>query len=249
MTISVAITGATGRMGGLIRRIIDETEGLELHAALSSGSDLDELRGADALIDVTNYDASVRAVDAALEHGLDVVVGTSGWDAARLAELEARIPAGRGVLVVPNFSVGSVVATRLAEIAGRFFDSIEILETHHEAKVDSPSGTAVRTAERIAAARGAALAPPNAQQPARGQTVEGIPVHSLRLRGVVADQQVVLGGTGESLNIRHETYSQDAYVEGIRLALRAVTGLEGLEVGLDGLLGLDELLPPAGARA
>ena len=244
MTISVAITGATGRMGRLIRTILDETDGLELAAALDSTSPLEEMLGADVLIDVTRYEVSEEAVAFALDHGLDVVVGTSGWDAARLAALEPRIPAGRGVLVVPNFSVGSVIATRLAELAGRYFDSIEILETHHAGKIDSPSGTAVRTAERIAAARTEPLEPPFAQQRARGEVVAGIPIHSLRMRGVVADQQVLLGGTGESLTIRHETYSPDAYSQGIRLALGAVGGLDGLVVGLDGLLGLDEQPEP-----
>ena len=239
MTISVAITGATGRMGGLIRRILDETDGLELHAALSSEQPLDDMIGADVLIDVTRLEVSERAVEFALANGIDTVVGTTGWDAERLAALEAAIPAGRGALVVPNFSVGSVVATRLAEIAAAYFDSIEILEVHHAGKIDSPSGTAVRTAERIAAARPEPLDPPSAEQRARGQVVAGIPIHSLRMRGVVADQQVLLGGTGESLNIRHETYSQDAYEQGIRLALGAVGGIEGLVVGLDALLGLD----------
>lgn len=245
MTVSVAITGATGRMGQLIRRILEGTDGFELHAALTSASSLDEMLGADVLIDVTRYEVSERAVDFALANGIDVVVGTSGWDATRLAALETRIPAGRGVLVVPNFSVGSVLGTRLAELAGRFFDSIEILEAHHAGKIDSPSGTAVRTAERIAAARDTPLEPPHAEQRARGEIVAGIPVHSLRLRGVVADQQVILGGTGETLTIRHETFSQEAYTQGILLALRGVGGLEGLVVGLDGLLGLDD----AGVRA
>lgn len=256
MTTRVALAGATGRMGGLISRLIAESSDFELAVGLSSADPLEVISEAavDVVVDVTTPEASGRVVDYAVAHGHNVLVGSSGWSADRIAALESRL-AGRldvGVLIVPNFSLGSVLSTLFAGLAGRFFDSVEIIESHHAGKVDSPSGTAVRTAERIAAARGGVLAPPNATQPARGQTVEGIPVHSLRLRGVVADQQVVLGGTGESLNIRHETYSQDAYVDGIRLALRAVTGLEGLEVGLDGLLGLDEFdapRPSAGSGA
>jgi 4-hydroxy-tetrahydrodipicolinate reductase len=191
------------------------------------------------LIDVTNLEFSERAVSFALAHGLNVVVGTSGWNADRLTELEGEIPADRGVLVVPNFSVGSVLSTHLAAIAGRFFDSIEVIEAHHDRKIDSPSGTAVRTAEAIAAARDTALEPPFADQTARGEVVAGIPVHSMRLRGVVADQQVILGGVGEVVTIRHETLSPGAYSHGIELALRQSPDLRGLTVGLDALLGLE----------
>lgn len=240
MTISVAITGATGRMGRLIQQIIDDEPALELHAALSSESDLDEMLGADVLIDVTRIEVSERVVAFALEHGIDAVVGTSGWSSERLDALRDAVPDGRAALVVPNFSLGSVLGTHLATVAARFYESIEILEAHHDQKVDSPSGTAVRTAEAISAARDGAIHAPNAQQEARGQLVAGIPVHALRLRGVVADQQVVFGGVGETLTIRHETFSDDAYREGIRLALTSVGELTGLTVGLDSLLGIGD---------
>lgn len=247
MTVSVAVLGATGRMGRLITRIIDEADDLVLHSALSSASSPREMLGADVLVDVTRLDVSERAVRFAIQHGLDVVVGTSGWDADRVEQLRTELPADRGVVIVPNFSLGSVLTTRLAAIAGRFFDSIEIIEAHHAGKVDSPSGTAVRTAEAIADARESELVAPGAGQEARGAIVRGIPVHALRLRGVVADQQVVLGGTGEVVTLRHETISQDAYVQGILLALRAAPGSRGVTVGLDSLLGLDSL-GAAGAR-
>ncbi|KAB1657278.1 4-hydroxy-tetrahydrodipicolinate reductase [Pseudoclavibacter chungangensis] len=239
MTIAVAVTGATGRMGRLILELIDRDDAFTLHAALSSADSLDAMLGADVLIDVTRLDVSERAVDVALEGGLDVVIGTSGWDATRIGALAERVPADRGVLVVPNFSLGSVLATHLATTAARFFDSVEILEAHHERKVDSPSGTAVRTAERIAAARDTPLDPPAAEQRARGEVVDGVPVHSLRLRGVVAEQRVLFGGTGELLEIRHETLDQSAYLAGIRTALLAAPDSTGVTVGLDALLGLD----------
>ncbi|RRJ88751.1 4-hydroxy-tetrahydrodipicolinate reductase [Gulosibacter macacae] len=238
MTISVALSGATGRMGGLIQQIIDETEGLRLHALLDSKSPATAMDGADVLIDVTRIEVSEQLVGHAITNGINVVVGTSGWNADRLEQLADRIPAERGVIVVPNFSIGSVLSTNLATIAGRFYDSIEILEAHHAGKIDSPSGTAVRTAERIAAAREDALEAPFGEQRARGEVVAGIPVHSLRLRGVVADQQVIFGGVGETLTIRHETLSSDAYAQGIRLALEAAPELRGLTVGLDALLGI-----------
>lgn len=238
MTVSVAITGATGRMGTLIRELVEGLDGFAVHAALDSSSSLEEIDGADVLVDVTRFDVSQRAAQYAFEHGSNVIIGTSGWGREQLAELEATVPSDRGVLVVPNFSVGSVLATHLATIAGQFYDSIEILEAHHDRKVDSPSGTAVRTAEAIAEARDTALTPPNAEQRARGEVVAGIPIHALRLRGVVADQQVILGGEGELVNIRHETLSNRAYVHGITLALQQVTELRGLTVGLDALLGL-----------
>lgn len=227
-------------MGNLIQQIIADTEGLELHAGLTSDSSRDEMIGADVLIDVTRLEVSEKNIDFALEHGIKVVVGTSGWSQDRLASLEQRIPKDGGVIVVPNFSVGSVLGTHLAKIAGQFYDSIEILEAHHDKKVDSPSGTAVRTAEAISAARGLEPTPPNADQAARGQVVAGIPIHALRLRGVVADQQVIFGGTGETLTIRHETFSNTAYTHGIQLALKAAPAATGLTVGIDELLGIGD---------
>lgn len=238
----IALTGATGRLGGTIAAAIDSEPDLELVARLDSTSDPHAMLEADVLIDATRIDASETLVRFAVEHGLNAVVATSGWTAARLSELKAALPAGRGVLVVPNFSVGSVLSDHLATIAGRFFASIEIIEAHHAGKIDSPSGTAVRAAESIAAARTDAglpeIDPPFGEQRARGDIVAGIPIHSLRLRGVVADQRILFGGTGEVVEIRHETLSADAYREGILLAARAASGLQGLTVGLDSLLGL-----------
>ncbi|GGA58615.1 4-hydroxy-tetrahydrodipicolinate reductase [Pseudoclavibacter endophyticus] len=229
-------------MGRFITRLVDEADDLTLHAGLSSDTPLAEADGADVLIDVSRIESSERAVSYALERGIDVVVGTSGWSVERIDRLEEEVPSGRGVIIVPNFSLGSVLGTHLSAVAGRFFDSVEIIEAHHDRKVDSPSGTAVRTAERIAGARAdaglAALVAPNDDQDARGSVVDGVAIHSVRLRGVVADQQVLFGGTGEVLSVRHETITQSAYERGVLMAIRAAPDATGVTVGLDALLGL-----------
>lgn len=251
-------------MGQLAARLVRETEGFELVAELDSSSALEEMLGSgdartDIAIDFTHPGVSQRVVDFALEHGLSVLVGTSGWSADAVAGLSRTVEAlgnGAAVLVVPNFSVGSVLGTALSALASRFFESIEIIEAHHAAKIDSPSGTAVRTAERIAEARGT-LGPvfaPHTDQRARGQQVDGIPIHSLRLSGLLARQEVILGGVGETLTVRHDTLSPSSYEQGIVLALRALPGLSGVTVGLDSLLdlGLPEAaspVAPAGGTA
>lgn len=238
MTVKVAVAGATGRLGQQISRLVDEHPGFTLHVAMNSQHDPSEMMGADVLVDATHFSASSKLVRFAIDNGLDAVVATSGWSADRIAEIAPSVAEDQHVLFVPNFSVGSVLATHLAAIAGKFFDSIEIIEAHHEHKVDSPSGTAVRTAETIAAARFEQLSPNHTDQPARGQTVAGIPVHSLRVRGVMADQQVIFGGTGEILTVRHETLAKSAYDHGILLALTRLREHRGITVGLDALLGL-----------
>lgn len=243
MTV-VAVAGARGRLGSLVCQVIEDTPGLVLGAQLSSASDPDAAAEAAILVDVSHPDASPGIVERALRHGQKVIVGTSGWSADRLAALREAIDdaPGAGVIVVPNFSLGSVIGTALSRIAAPHFDSVEIVEAHHAAKVDSPSGTAVRTAEEIADAREReGLLPieaPFAEQPARGQLVSGIPVHALRLSGVVARQEVRFGGAGEVLTITHDTHSNEAYRAGIRAALAAAPATVGLVVGLDAVLGL-----------
>jgi 4-hydroxy-tetrahydrodipicolinate reductase len=240
MSISVAVVGAGGKMGQLAIRLIEESHDLELHAAIGSADSLDGVAGADVVLDFTLPQASQLVVEHAVGLGISTVTGTSGWSAERIASLApfvAKSP-GVGVLVIPNFSLGSVLATSLAARAARYFDSIEIIEAHHAGKVDSPSGTAVRTAELIGEARenlGPVIAP-HADQRARGQQVASVPIHSLRMQGVLAKQEVRLGGTGELLTITHETLSSDSYESGILLALRAAPGIEGVVVGLDKLL-------------
>ena len=248
MTTKVAIVGASGRMGRLVSRLVEETDGFEIFARLGSAADLAELIGADVAVDVTTPAASPAIVDFAVAHGIHTLVGTSGWSSERIIALEQTVRAhgDAGVIIVPNFSLGSVLATAFATMAARYFDSVEIIEAHQLSKIDSPSGTAVRTAELIAAAR-AASAPvlaPHSDQRARGQLVAGVPVHSLRLAGVVARQDVIFGGTGEVLTLTHETLASTAYEAGIRLALAAVRSATGVVVGLDKLLDLPELAGP-----
>lgn len=242
MTTRVAVAGATGRMGRVASALVEATDGYDLVARLDSRSEPADMTGADLLIDFTLPHVSPRLVEFAVDHGVRALVGTSGWSSERVDALRHRLgtkPAV-GALIVPNFSIGSVLATSFAAVAARFFDSIEIVEAHHGGKADSPSGTAVRTAELIGAAR-AELGPvsaPHADQRARGQQVASVPVHSLRLQGVMAKQEVLFGGTGEVLTISHETLSPTAYEAGLRLALGAARTIRGVTVGLDRLLDL-----------
>ena len=231
MAIKVSVVGATGRMGKLALELIEAAADLELHSALDSKSDASQSNGADVIFEVTRLEVSQQVVAKAIAGGQKIVVGTSGWSAAKLAELKELGQAA--VVVIPNFSVGSMLATRFATEAGKFFDSIEIVETHHAGKLDSPSGTAVRTAELIAANRTSPVTAPAADQDARGQLVAGIPVHSLRLAGVSAKQDVQFGGVSELLTISHETSSVSAYSAGILAAIRFAADAQGLHVGLD----------------
>ncbi len=243
MSVGVAIVGATGRMGRLFADVISELPDFHVAAELDSSSELADMLGADVVVDVTSPAVSPDIVTFAIHNGLKVLVGTSGWSADRLESLRATVDKtpGASVVVVPNFSLGSVVGSFLATIAAQFFESIEIVETHHVGKADSPSGTAIRTAEQIAAMRresGGVIAP-HANQSARGQLVDGIPVHSLRLHGVHAHQDVIFGGQSETLTISHDTHSHAAYRDGIIHALRYLVDHQGLTIGLDVLLGLD----------
>lgn len=241
------MSGARGRLGSLVCEVVEAHPAFTLGAQLSSASGPDAGADAEVLVDVSHPEASPQIVERALRRGQRVIVGTSGWSAERLAHLQQIVDGlpGSAVLVVPNFSLGSVIGTALAQLAAPYFHSVEIVESHHAAKVDSPSGTAVRTAELIAQARaGEPIDAPWAEQPARGQLIAGVPVHSLRLAGVVARQEVRFGGAGEVLTVTHDTHSNDAYRAGIRAALEAIGEQSGLVVGLDAVLGI-----APGARA
>ena len=236
--IRLAVVGASGRMGALVESVVAGLPDTEVVHRVGSRDTLG-FGEADAVVDVTLPHISPAVVRAAGEHGLPVLVGTSGWSGERIASLRAgRSDGAPAVLIVPNFSVGAVLAARFAEQAATWFDSIEIVEAHHAGKADSPSGTAVATAERIAAARIAMgpVAAPHTDQRARGQQVGSVPVHSLRLQGVLAKQDVLFGGAGELLTISHETQSRSAYEAGIRLAVGALPRLSGVVVGLEALL-------------
>jgi 4-hydroxy-tetrahydrodipicolinate reductase len=236
MAINVAVIGATGRMGKLALDLIDAAQDLKLHAALDSKSELNDALGADVIFDVTRLEVSEKVVDFAVANDMKVVVGTSGWSAAKLAEVEKKLAgkANAAVLVIPNFSIGSMLASGFAAQAAKFFESIEIVEAHHAGKIDSPSGTAVRTAEMIGEARKGMTNPliPGVGQTARGEVVSGVPIHSLRLAGVAAKQDVHFGGVSELLTISHETTSVNAYSHGILLTIRAAANFRGLLVGL-----------------
>jgi 4-hydroxy-tetrahydrodipicolinate reductase len=228
-------------MGKLALELVDAAQDLTLHAALDSKSDLSLVLGADVVFDVTLPEVSPKVVEFAVANGLKVVVGTSGWSAAKLALVEKQLsnaPAGAAVIIIPNFSIGSMLATKFAAEAAKFYESMEIVEAHHAGKIDSPSGTAVRTAELMAAARADKTQPliPGVGQEARGQVVAGVPIHSIRLAGVSAKQDVLFGGDNEVLSLHHEVTSTRAYIAGILLCLRHAVSAEGLLVGLQSVV-------------
>ena len=239
--IAVAVLG-TGRMGKLAQELIDQDANLNLHAALNSNSKLEQMLGADVVLDFTLPDASPRLVEYAIEHDMKIVVGTSGWSESKLQQLESKLHnhPSSAAIVIPNFSVGSMLIQHFSSIAAKYFDSIEIVEAHHAGKVDSPSGTAVRTAELISSARNGMPQPliPGVEQSARGEVVAGVPIHSLRLQGVSAKQDVHFGSDSELTTLSHEVISHRAYAKGILLSIEFALKNTGLHVGLDKVVGL-----------
>lgn len=239
--IAVAVLG-TGRMGKLAQELIDQDANLKLHAALNSNSKPEQMLGADVVLDFTLPDVSPRLVEYAIEHDMKIVVGTSGWSESKLQLLEAKLKQHpkAAAIVVPNFSVGSMLIQHFSSLAAKYFDSIEIVEAHHAGKVDSPSGTAVRTAELIAGARKGLPQPliPGVDQVARGEVVAGVPIHSLRLQGVSAKQDVHFGSDSELTTLSHEVISHRAYAKGILLSIDFARNNTGLHVGLDKVVGL-----------
>ncbi len=248
--LRVAVLGARGRMGSEAVEAVRRADGLQLVAELGRGDSLQDLvaAGAQVVIDLTVPSATEANVRFAVEHGIHCVVGATGWDAERLARLEALLAEhpGVGVLIAPNFSVGAVLAMRFSAEAARFFESVEIIELHHPDKVDAPSGTAARTAALVGEARRAAgVAPsPDAteQDPhgARGAVVDDVRVHSVRLRGLVAHQETLLGGLGEQLTIRHDSFDRISFMTGVVLGVREVGAHPGLTHGLEGYLDLGQ---------
>jgi len=246
--VRVGVLGARGRMGREVIRTVTEAPDLEVAAEVDLGDDRGKLIGCDVVVDFTHPGAVMDNLRWCVEHGLDTVVGTSGFGEDRLDEAQGWLDehkTGR-VLIVPNFSVGAVLMMRFAEQAARFFDSAEVIELHHAAKADAPSGTALRTASMIGAARAEAGlgAPPDATASelpgARGAVVDEVHVHSVRVAGLVAHQEVLFGGHGETLTIRHDSLDRASFMPGVLVAVRGIASLpEGLTVGLEGLLGLD----------
>jgi 4-hydroxy-tetrahydrodipicolinate reductase len=245
-TTAVAVIGAKGRMGAEVCRAVEAADDLELVGAFGHDDDLGDLGGAAVAVEFTVPDASPANVAHCVRAGVHVVVGTTGWDDTRLDALRGEL-ADRpevGVLVAPNFAIGAILMMRFAQEAARFYESVEVVELHHPAKVDAPSGTAARTARLIARAREEAGlgAVPDAttQDPdgARGARVDGIPVHAVRLRGLVAHQEVLFGSEGELLTLRHDSFDRASFMPGILAGVRAVPAHPGLTVGLEHYLGL-----------
>jgi 4-hydroxy-tetrahydrodipicolinate reductase len=245
--IRVGVIGARGKMGRATCAAVEAADGMSLVAKIGSRDGLDSLSDADVAVDFTRPEAVMDNVAWCVEHGVSVVVGTSGITSDRLDAIAALLtdaPDGIGVLVVPNFSIGAVLMMRFAAEAARFYESAEIVELHHPTKADAPSGTARRTAELIAKARAdAGLGPmPDATSDqldgARGAAVDGVPVHSVRLRGLVAHQEVLLGSPGEILTIRHDSLDRESFMPGVLAGIRYVADHPGLTVGLDDALGL-----------
>lgn len=243
----VSVIGAAGRMGQTVCRAVESADGLQLVGRFDVGDDLGDLGGADVVVEFSVPDASPGNVAHCVGRGVHVVVGTTGWTEERLAALRQQVgeaPAGTGVLIAPNFALGAVLMMAFAEKAARFYESVEVVELHHPHKVDAPSGTAARTADLIGAARDAADLGPvpdaTALDPggARGARVHGIPVHSVRLRGLVAHQEVLFGAEGELLTIRHDSFDRVSFMPGVIAAVRAVRDHPGVTVGLEHYLGL-----------
>jgi len=246
--IRVGVLGSRGRMGSEVGRAVSGTGDLAVAAGVDEGDALDALTRCDVVVDFTHPGVVMDNLRWCIDHGLDTVVGTSGFSEGRLDLLRRWLDEAPGarVLIAPNFSVGAVLMMRFAAQAARYFDSAEVIELHHAAKADAPSGTALRTATMISEARAAAGLgdPPDATATAlagaRGAVVKDIHVHSVRAAGLVAHQEVLLGGHGETLTIRHDSLDRASFMPGVLLAVRQIGSLPpGLTVGLEPLLGLD----------
>ncbi len=252
--IRVGVSGADGRMGRLVATSIEQMSEFELAGLFDAagageqlaGSEISEdaaaLDGCDVVVEFTNPDVVMENLARWRSGGSHVVVGTSGFSADRLAEVADLFGSGPpNCLIAPNFSIGAVLMMRFAELAAPHFSAAEVVELHHDRKADAPSGTATSTAERISRAKPdqeRAVVSVELVEGARGASVGGVPVHAVRLPGLVAHQEVLLGNEGEWLTIRHDTTDRTAFMAGVLLAVRNVAGLPGLTVGIEGLLGL-----------
>jgi 4-hydroxy-tetrahydrodipicolinate reductase len=244
MTIRVGVLGARGRMGSEVCRAVEAADDMQLVAGVDADDDRAPLRDAQVVVDFTTPAAVMDNIRWSLDHGLDVVVGTTGIDDEQLATVRDWLvdEPSRGVLIAPNFGIGAVLMMRFAATAAPYFDSVEIVELHHPNKVDAPSGTARRTAELVAEARANRPSPDATTEQldgARGADVGGIHVHAVRLAGLVAHQEVLLGGHGETLTIRHDSLARESFMPGVLVGVRWVGGHPGLTLGIEGPLGLE----------
>lgn len=252
--LRVAVIGAKGRIGSEAVRAVEAAPGLELVAALGRGDSLDALTeaGTEVAVELTHPDSVMANLEFCTAAGIHSVVGTTGWTEERLSELRGWLAAapGTGVLIAPNFSIGAVLSMRFAQQAAAFFESVEVIELHHDNKPDAPSGTATRTAQLIAAARTEAGRAPQHDPTthglpgARGADVDGVHVHSVRMSGLLAHQEVLFGGTGETLTIRHDSLHHSSFMPGIVLAVRCVGQLPGLTFGLENVLFAEQGTAP-----
>jgi 4-hydroxy-tetrahydrodipicolinate reductase len=247
--LKVAVLGAKGRMGSESIKAISECKELELVAQLDLGDSLDKLAssGAQVVVDFTHPDSVMGNLEFAIKNGISVVVGTTGFDEKKLAQIKSWLAANPnvGALIAPNFGLGAVLMMQFAAQAAKYFESVEIVELHHPAKADAPSGTAARTAELITAARKSVnkAAMPDATtseiEGARGAKIGDVRIHSVRLRGLVAHQEVILGDVGETLSIRHDSIDRTGFMPGVLLAIRKVGENPGLTFGLENYMDLN----------
>ena len=245
--IRVAVTGAKGRMGSTVVAAVTGAPDMEVVAQLDAGDPITKktVNGAQVAVDFSVPGVTEANVHALLDAGVDVVVGTTGWTEESYARVRTHAEeAGRAVLIAPNFAMGAVLAMKFAAMAAPYFESAEVIEMHHPGKVDAPSGTAVATARGIAQARAqAGLGQmPDATQTdelgSRGGRVDGVPVHAVRLRGLTASEEILLGNEGEQLVIRTDSFDRVSFMPGVLLGVRRVSGRTGLTIGLDKVMGL-----------
>ena len=247
--IKVAVLGAKGRMGSEACKAVIEAPDLDLVAAIDLGDSLEELvaKGAHVAIDFTHPDSVMNNLEFAIKNGISVVVGTTGFDEKKLSQIRGWLSSSpkTGVLVAPNFGVGAVLMMQFAAKASKYFESVEIVELHHPNKADAPSGTAARTAELINEARASVKkeAMPDATTSsldgARGAKIGDVHIHSVRLRGLVAHQEVILGDLGETLTIRHDSIDRSGFMPGVLLGVRKVISHPGLTFGLEHFMDLN----------
>mgnify|MGYP002714616819 CR=1 FL=1 len=246
--LKVGVLGAKGRVGSAVVAGVNKAEDLELAAEIGSGDELQQLLDAkvDAIVDFTTPGAVMGNLEFCINHGIHCVVGTTGFDDERYQQVRDWCAAneGVGVLIAPNFAISAVLTMAFARQAAPFFESAEVVEFHHPNKLDAPSGTAMKTAQGIAEARREANMPAmpdkteQALDGARGADVDGVPVHAVRMQGMVAHEEVIFGTTDQSLTIRQDSYGRESFVPGVLTGVREVANHPGLTIGLDEYLGL-----------
>ena len=249
MSVKVAVLGAKGRMGSEVVKAVGATDDLQIVAALDLEDSLEDLvkSGAQVVVDFTHPDSVMKNLEFAINNGINVVVGTTGFDTEKLNKIKNWLSQNPkvGALIAPNFGLGAVLMMQFAAQASKYFESVEIVELHHPNKADAPSGTATRTAEMITEARKSVSkekmpdATTSALPGSRGAKVGDVPVHAVRLRGLVAHQEVILGDLGETLTIRHDSIDRTGFMPGVLLGIRKVISNPGLTFGLENFMELN----------